>query len=143
MTFVLDSSVTLSWCFDDERTPATTAVLDALVNGGATAPSLWPLEVLNGLAVAERRKRLGAEHRQRLTHFLHELPVVIDDETATQAWVVTAKLAAHHRLTLYDAAYLELAQRLSLPLATLDEALRAAAGALGVALLGSAADGAP
>ncbi|MFN0305805.1 MAG: type II toxin-antitoxin system VapC family toxin [Burkholderiales bacterium] len=137
MSFVLDSSVSLAWCFEDEHTAATDVLLERIVESGAAAPSLWPLEVLNGLAMAERRRRVDAERRQRLVGFLRDLPVTIDDETASQAWVVTAELAARFRLTLYDAAYLELAQRLGLPLATLDQELRAAGGALGVTLLGA------
>ena len=137
MTFVLDSSVTLSWCFEDERTSATVALLDRLVEAGAVAPSLWPLEVLNGLAMAERRNRLDAERRQRLMTFLRGLPVVIDEETAVHAWTATAQLAVRFGLTLYDAAYLELAQRLGLPLATLDKALRTASAALGVTVFGA------
>jgi len=136
VSFVLDSSVALSWCFEDERTPATAALLNQVAESGATAPSLWPLEVLNGLTMAERRGRLDEERRQRLGDFLHQLPVSLDHDTASQAWTVTLRLAARFRLTLYDAAYLELAQRLSLPLATLDQELRAAAEALGVTRLG-------
>ncbi len=97
---------------------------------------MWPLEVLNALAMAERRNRIDAEQRQRLTGFLRDLPVAIDNETASQSWAVTSQLAARHRLTLYDTAYLELALRLGLPLATLDQELRAAGAALGVTLLG-------
>jgi predicted nucleic acid-binding protein len=87
--------------------------------------------------MAERRRRIDAECRQRLAGFLRDLPVAIDEETASQAWAVTAQLAARFRLTVYDAAYLELAQRRGLPLATLDQELRAAAAALGVTLLGT------
>lgn len=136
MSFVLDSSVALTWCFDDERMVATDALLDRVVESGATAPSLWPLEVLNALAMAERRSRIDAARRQRLGGFLRDLPVTIDVETASQAWAVTSQLATRFRITMYDAAYLELAQRLGLPLATLDQELRAAGGALGVTLLG-------
>lgn len=136
MSFVLDSSVALTWCFDDERMVATDALLDRVVESGATAPSLWPLEVLNALAMAERRSRIDAARRQRLGGFLRDLPVTIDVETASQAWAVTSQLATRFRITMYDAAYLELAQRLGLPLATLDRELRAAGGALGVTLLG-------
>lgn len=136
MSFVLDSSVALTWCFDDERMVATDALLDRVVESGATAPSLWPLEVLNALAMAERRSRIDATRRQRLGGFLRDLPVTIDVETASQAWAVTSQLATRFRITMYDAAYLELAQRLGLPLATLDQELRAAGGALGVTLLG-------
>ncbi|HNC53239.1 MAG TPA: type II toxin-antitoxin system VapC family toxin [Accumulibacter sp.] len=137
MSFVLDSSIALSWCFEDERTPATRALLVRVGVAGACAPALWPLEVLNALAMAERRSRIDSERRQRLAGFLHDLPVTIDDETASQAWAVASQLAARFRLTVYDAAYLELAQRLNLPLATLDQELRAAAAALGVPLLGT------
>ncbi|MBL8472150.1 MAG: type II toxin-antitoxin system VapC family toxin [Rhodocyclaceae bacterium] len=136
MSFVLDSSVALSWCFEDERTNAALAVLDRLAEFGASAPALWPLEVLNALSMAERRGRLDAERRERLAGFLHKLPVTIDKDTANQAWSVTQQLATRYRLTLYDAAYLELAQRLALPLATLDQDLRMAADSAGVALLG-------
>lgn len=137
MSFVLDSSIALSWCFEDERTPATRALLVRVGVAGACAPALWPLEVLNALAMAERRSRIDAERRQRLAGFLRDLPVTIDEETASQVWAVTSQLAARFRLTVYDAAYLELAQRLNLPLATLDQELRAAAAALGVPLLGT------
>ena len=137
MSFVLDSSIALSWCFEDERTPATRALLVRVGVAGACAPALWPLEVLYALAMAERRSRIDSERRQRLAGFLHDLPVTIDDETASQAWAVASQLAARFRLTVYDAAYLELAQRLNLPLATLDQELRAAAAALGVPLLGT------
>lgn len=136
MSFVLDSSVSLAWCFEDERTDATDALLERVVDSGAVAPSLWPLEVLNALAMAERRSRIDAERRQRLAGFLRDLPVAIDVETASPAWAVTSPLAARHRLTLYDAAYLELALRLGLPLATLDQELRCAGAALGITLLG-------
>ena len=132
---VVDSSVALTWCFEDEQTPAALALLEAVVETGAVAPSLWPLEVLNALIMAERRKRVDAAERQRLSGFLRDLPIVLDDETAAQAWSVTIQLAERHRLTVYDAAYLELAQRRDLPLASLDQELRAAAETAGVALV--------
>ena len=134
MSFVLDRSVTLSWCFEDERLEATDALLKQVVESGAEAPSLWPLEILNALSMAERRRRINADRRQRLCGFLHDLPVNIDVETARRAWAATSQLAARFKLTLYDAAYLELAQRLNLPLATLDKELRVAGRALGIAL---------
>lgn len=132
---VVDSSVALTWCFEDEQTPASLALLEAVVEAGAVAPSLWPLEVLNALIMAERRKRVDAAQRQRLTGFLRDLPIVLDSETAAQAWSATIQLAERHRLTVYDAAYLELAQRRDLPLASLDQELRAAAEVAGVALV--------
>lgn len=136
MSLVLDSSVALTWCFEDEHTPATLALLDQVAETGAMAPALWPLEILNGLAMAERRGRLDAARRHQLAGFLRDLPVDLDPETASQAWTATALLAERYRLTLYDAAYLELAQRLDLPLATLDQELRTAGSALDIVLLG-------
>ena len=136
MSLVLDSSLALTWCFEDEHTPAALALLDRVSENGASAPALWPLEVLNGLLMAERRNRLSAEQRHQLAGFLSDLPVSLDPEMAPQAWGATARLAERYRLTVYDAAYLELAQRLDLPLATLDTELRIAAGNLEVPLLG-------
>ena len=137
MSFVLDNSVALTWCFEDERTPATTALLEQVGESGALAPMLWPLEALNGLLVAERCGRPDASLRQRLAGFLRALPITIDDETASHAWTTTVRLAERFNLSSYDAAYLELAQRHRLPLASLDRDLRAAASVLGLAVLGS------
>ena len=137
MSFVLDNSVALTWCFEDERTPATAALLEQVGELGAQAPMLWPLEALNGLLVAERRGRLDASRRRRLAGFLRALPITLDIDTASQAWTETARLAERFGLSAYDAAYLELAQRRDLPLASLDRALRAAATVLGLTVLGS------
>jgi predicted nucleic acid-binding protein len=137
MSFVIDNSVALAWCFEDEQTPPIMALLDRVAETGAIAPSLWPLEALNALLMAERRKRLDSKRRQRLAGFLRSLPIELDTETADQAWTTTARLAERHRLTSYDAAYLELAQRRRLPLATLDEDLIAACKTLGVPMLGT------
>ena len=137
MSFVVDNSVALAWCFEDEHTPPIMDLLDRVAGTGAIAPSLWPLEALNGLLMAERRKRLDGKRRQRLAGFLRGLPITLDAETADQAWTATARLAERHRLTLYDAAYLELAKREALPLATLDRDLEKAAIAEGVALFGA------
>ena len=139
MSFVLDNSVALAWCFEEEQTPAVMALLDRVAEHGAVAPLLWPLEALNGLLVAERRQRLDAARRARLTGFLRALPVVLDSETAERAWAASAALAERFRLSVYDACYLELAQRRRLPLATLDRPLRDAAASLGIEALGLAA----
>jgi predicted nucleic acid-binding protein len=135
VSFVLDSSIALSWCFEDERTPGTLALLDRVADSGACAPSLWPLEVLNALLMAQRRKRINLAKRHELTELLQSLPIVLDMETAACAWAASNRLAQRHGLTLYDAAYLELAQRLEQPLATLDIELREAASREGVSLL--------
>jgi predicted nucleic acid-binding protein len=136
LRFVLDHSVALAWCFEDEQTSEVMALLDRVAEFGAIAPMLWPLEALNGLLVAERRRRLDAEKRRQLAAFLRELPVRLDSETARNAWDDTARLAERFGLTVYDAAYLELAQRRALPLASLDKDLRQAARTAGVEVLG-------
>jgi predicted nucleic acid-binding protein len=113
-------------------------LLDRVTEVGAIASQLWPLETLNGLLMAERRGRLDGAGRQRLAGFLQGLPITIDTETASQTCGAVAQLAEQFRLTAYDAAYLELAQRRKMALATLDKQLRAAGKTLGVTLLGTA-----
>lgn len=135
MSFVLDTSITLAWCFEDEQTAPIMALLDRLVEHGAHAPSLWPIESLNGLLTAERRGRIAQAVRERLAGFLRDLPIAIDGETAARIWSDTALLAARHRLTATDAAYLELALRRRVPLATTDRALADAARAEAVSVL--------
>jgi predicted nucleic acid-binding protein len=139
VSFVVDSSIALAWCFEDEHTQPIIALLDRITETGAWAPSLWPLETLNGLLMAERKKRLDSGRRQRLASFLRALPVTLDMETTDHAWTVGVRLAERYGLTTYDAAYLELAQRLKLPLATLDEELIRAGKSLRVAVLGKQA----
>jgi predicted nucleic acid-binding protein len=136
VSFVVDNSIALAWCFEDEQTQPVMALLDRVAETGAWAPSLWPLEALNGLLVAERRRRLDSRRRQRLATFLRGLPITFDMETAEQAWTISARLAERYRLSVYDAAYLELAHRRKLPLATLDKDLLRAGSALRVKLLG-------
>lgn len=136
MSVVIDASLTLSWYFEDERTPAIDAVLDRVANEGGLAPSLWRLEVANGFRMAIRRKRVDAAFRDRALAHLGELPVSVDPETDAHAWTTTLRLADRFDLMLYDAAYLELGLRRSAPLATLDGALRSAAASLKVPLLG-------
>ncbi len=111
------------------------ALLDRVTEAGAVAPQLWPIEAINGLLTAERRGRINAAARARLTGFLQALPITIDGETASRLWSATAQLAANHRLTAYDATYLELALRAVLPLATTDKSLIVAANNAGVTVL--------
>ena len=136
MSLVIDSSITLAWFFGDERSDAADAVLRDVADHGAIAPSLWRLEVANALQSAIRRKRIDTKFRDGTLADLRALMVTIDLETEMHAWATTLQLAERFGLTVYDAAYLELAQRSSLPLATLDQELRSAAGALEVRLLG-------
>lgn len=136
MSFVADCSVAMAWVLKDEATPATDQILD-LLGIGATAyvPSLWRWEISNVLLCAERRKRVTkAEAHAHLAH-LNALPIEFDETCQTQAWNTTHTLAQRHKLTSYDAAYLELAVRRGLPLASLDTALRAAAKSEKVAVL--------
>ena len=141
MSLVIDSSITLAWLFADERTEAANAVLQSATESGAVAPSLWRLEVANALQMAVRRKRIDAAFRDASIKDLRGLDIEIDAETDEHAWKATLQLSDRYGLTLYDAAYLELAQRRDLPLATLDQQLRVAAAALGVVVLGAASEG--
>lgn len=137
MSFVLDASLTLAWYFDDETTPATDEVLDRLTEEGAVVPALWRLEVGNALQMAVRRQRIDATYRDNALAELAAMPITIDAETNARAWTTTLHLSERFALTLYDAAYLELAQRLDLALATLDAELRSAGRSLGMPLLGA------
>lgn len=131
---MLDGSAALAWCFEDERTPALDALRLRVAEHGAVVPSLWRLEVANGLIAAVRRGRLAAGRRDALLEALLGMDIGIDTETDRHAWSGTVRLAEAHGLTAYDAVYLELAQRRRLPLATVDAALARAARAAGVAL---------
>jgi predicted nucleic acid-binding protein len=134
---VIDASLTMTWYFDDESTAATDDVLDRVSESGAMVPGLWHLEVANAFQMAVRRQRIDAVYRDASLAELALLSITTDTETNSYAWTTTLRLAERFSLTMYDAAYLELAQRRSLPLATLDKALRAAAPALNIALLGA------
>ena len=136
MSLVLDSSATLAWIFGDETTEAIRAVFEQVADAGATVPSLLRLEVANSLTVAVRRRRIDLEFRRAALADLALLDITADQHTDGQAWGAVLHLADGHRLTLYDAAYLELAHRQSLPLASLDLELVAAARALGIRTLG-------
>ena len=136
---VLDSSVALAWVLPGEGDATTEQLLDEVAATGGAAPGLWPLETGNVLLQAEKARRItGMERRQALGR-LAALPVHIDPDTAAQAWGQTLSLAEAQGLTVYDASYLELALRLSLPLALLHKKLRAAASACGVTVLGKEA----
>jgi predicted nucleic acid-binding protein len=136
VSLVLDSSATLAWFYGDETTPAIRQVFELLVQSGAWVPSLWRLEVANVLEMGIRRGRHDVAFRHATLADLSLLPISLDPETDRRAWDATLQVAHLHRLTLYNAAYLELAQRRGLPLATLDSDLRTAARTEGVTLLG-------
>lgn len=136
MTLVLDASMTLSWCFEDERTPASLAVLEQVSESHAWTPSLWRYEVANGLAMAQRRKRIDETYREHIFAKFSALDIRRDDDADLRLWNETVSLANTHRLSVYDAAYLELATRRRLPLATMDSDLAKAAMKEGVRILG-------
>lgn len=136
MSLVLDSSITLAWVYSDETAEPVRQVFNLLSQNGAWVPGLWRLEVANVLEMGVRRKRHDAKFRDATLADLAQLPIRIDSETNKQAWGATLALAERHQLTLYDAAYLELALRWNLPLATLDEDLRRAARAEKLRALG-------
>ena len=136
MSLVLDTSVTLAWVYLDETTEAVLKAFDALRENGAWVPALWRLEVANVLQMNVNRRRHSTTFRDAALAELALLPIHLDPKTDRHAWDETLRLAERHGLTIYDAAYLELARRKGLPLATLDQELRAAAALEGVPLLG-------
>jgi len=136
MSLVIDSSATLAWVYSEENTPSILAVLARVADRGAWVPGLWKLEVANVLEVGVRRGRHDTAFREATLADLALLPISVDPETDRHAWSGTMRLAERHKLTLYDAAYLELAQRRGIPLATLDTELRQAASAEGMIVLG-------
>jgi len=136
MSLVVDASATLAWLLPEELTEAITAVFDLIEDDCAWVPSLWRIEVANSLTVNLRRGRITPLRRRESLDDLQLLLILCDPETNDHVWDRTLALADRHRLTVYDATYLELAQRLALPLATLDDELRQAAQQEGVPLLG-------
>jgi predicted nucleic acid-binding protein len=111
-------------------------LLDKVAVAGAVVPPLWRLEVANGFQSGIRRKRMDVAYRDASIADLRKLPITVDPDTDAHIWTTTLSLSDRYGLTIYDACYLELAQRRDLPLATLDQELRAAGKALGLALLG-------
>jgi predicted nucleic acid-binding protein len=134
MSVVVDSSATLAWVYADETTKAINEFFAGVNERGAWVPALWRLEVANVLEMGVRRGRHDAAFRDATLEDLALLPIGVDPDTDRHAWGATMRLANRHKLTVYDAAYLELAQRRGLPLATLDKDLRQAAKAEGVVL---------
>jgi predicted nucleic acid-binding protein len=133
---VLDASITAAQVHIAERTRAVEDVFAAIPFGSAWVPALWHLEVANVFQMKIRRKVYGPVERDQYLSFFRSLPIFTDMETATRAWTDTLALSQKHDLTTYDASYLEPALRRTLPLATLDGKLRAAAEREGVLLLG-------
>ena len=124
---VLDCSVALSWFFEDESNTKADAALDLLSRREAVVPPLWFYEISNAILIAESRKRISEADAARIVELLNELPVVSGATSIGNAAIETRLLAKEHNLSAYDAAYLELAMREGLALATLDTGLKKAA----------------
>ncbi len=136
--FVIDASVALAWCFDDEPTETTRALLDRFEGERAEVPSLWHLEAANALAVGERNRRITPARTSEFIALIGGLPIAIDERTPSLALSTLLDLARSERLSAYNASYLELAMRRGIPLATKDDALAQAARRVGVSLLPTA-----
>lgn len=135
MTIVIDCSVTVAWMLEDEATDRVIAIRDKVAADTALVPAHWHLEVANALLMAERRGRFDRVYRDRRLAELALLLITVDALTAAEAWQATLRHAERHRLTSYDAAYLELTLRSGLPLASLDAELNTAAARSGVEVL--------
>ena len=133
--FVADASVAVAWVHPAQATTETAAMLDALADGATLeVPALWPLEVANALIVLVRRRKLNEDERQTGLGWLRGLPLRVDPEAASLAFSRFSELASEHHLSVYDAAYLDLALRRQLTLACTDGPLRKAAKRAGVRL---------
>jgi predicted nucleic acid-binding protein len=131
-TIALDASIAMTWCYPDEQSDYAYRVLDALAHGPAVVPAHWRLEVANAILFGERKGRLSASDVLRFFSLLESLSFITDTQTASHSLSGTISLARTCGLTSYDAAYLELAIRENLVLATLDAALHKAAQSAGV-----------
>ncbi len=135
MQFVLDCSVAISWCLVDENNDYANAILAMMPDGEAYVPAIWSLEVANTLLVAERRNRMTQEQSQLAIALLQSLLINVDEATDSKAFSSIFPLGRKEGLAAYDSAYLELAIRLKLPMATLDRRLAEAATRCGVELV--------
>ena len=132
--FVLDNSVVMAWCFDDEENDYADAALESLEAGEALAPAVWPLEAGNVLLAAERKQRLSQAASVRFLELLDVLPIQVEQESPDRMFKEVVSLAREQGLSTYDASYLDLAMRRALPLATRDAALMEAARRCGIPL---------
>jgi predicted nucleic acid-binding protein len=130
--FVLDCSFTMAWCFEDEGNQETEAVLDKFKTLKATVPTIWPLEVANVLLIAKKNRRITEVHVASFIDAISSLPIIVDQSTSLRAMHSIFAFASETGLTIYDAAYLELALREKIPLLTLDKDLLKAAKKLHV-----------
>lgn len=133
--FVIDASITMAWCFPDEETPETRGLFDRMPTSEAIVPAVWPFEIAYVLLIGERRQRLTHAHTAQFLQLLRTLAITVDTGSPMATVSSVMALGREHGLSSYDAAYLELAMRQRLPLATLDARLRTAATRAGVSLL--------
>lgn len=135
MSFVLDNSVTMRWFFGDGKPQEITyacRVLDAMKKTNAMVPATWGLEVANVIARAEAKAIVTEARSGAFLEMLEGVDIEVDSATFAQALTSTLQLARRYNLSAYDASYLELALRLGIPIATLDEDLQKAAKKAGV-----------
>lgn len=125
--FVIDCSVTMAWCFDDESNDYTDSILDSLKDKKAIVPTIWSLEVANVLLMAKKKRRITEVQAASFIDALSVLPIVVDSSTTIRAMHSIFSLANQTELTIYDAAYLELSLREKIPLFSLDKNLIKAA----------------
>lgn len=134
-SFIADASVAVGWVHPAQATKETAGILDAITEGAVVeVPALWPLEVANALSVLVRRGKLTEEERRTGLGWFRGLPIRVDHDMASLAFTTLSELASTHNLSVYDAAYLELAQRRKLVLGCKDGPLREAARRCGVSL---------
>lgn len=134
--FVMDCSVTISWCIEEEQTAASESLLNAMSKGSkAIVPALWLWEVNNVLLKAELAGRISAAKRHQQIALLQKLPILIDEDALKQIWDYTTNLAHKNKLIVYDASYLEIAIRKGLPLGSLDKHMRTVAKKMGIQCL--------
>jgi predicted nucleic acid-binding protein len=132
--FVIDNSVVMAWCFEDQTNKYTESVLTRLETSEAFVPGIWPLEVGNVLLIAERKNILSKSDVVRFLSLVHSLPIIVEQESAGRMLMEIVARAREHQLLTYDASYLDLAMRRGLPLATQDKALANAAKKCGLSL---------
>lgn len=133
--FVVDNSIVMAWCFEDEATKYTDAVQEKLINHRAFVPAIWPLEVANVLLVAERKKRISKADSGRFIALLSQMPIEVGPSEPDRVFHDTLHLARQHRLSSYDASYLSLAIQMGLPIASLDKAIILAAKSIKIEIL--------
>ena len=132
---VIDNSVVMAWCFGDESSAYADAVLEQLSESTALVPAIWPLEVVNGLLVAERKKRIRFADSVRFLSLLSALPIVVEHQEKKAMMKELLSLGRNSELSAYDTAHLALALRDNCPLATLDKRLLEAAKKLDLPIL--------